>query len=254
MTGVRWPLPLPFRIALIGPLTTSGFTLASLAAACLGFVLAARRFHDEPPAVRRRLLWGLLWGALASLVAARLADQWTAPDLRFNDPRSWLPSLATGTGLAWAGGIVEGIVIFAAWLRSGGVPWRQALDRLAPVLAWAAAVGWLGVPYYGRLTQLPWGLRVAPGLALQPIQVYGFLGFGGLGWLLAWQEARLAYAGGNGVTLLALASAIRLLLGFALPGARAFGPWTATQLADAALLVGALLWGSSLAAAGAGPP
>ncbi len=249
MTGVRSPLPLPVRITLVGPLTVSGFALAGLAAACLGFVLAARRFHDEPPAVRRRLLWGLLWASLAGLVAARLADQWTTPDLRFADPRSWLPSLAAGTGLAWAGGIVEGIVIFAAWLRGGGVPWRPALDRLAPALAWATAVGWLGAPFYGRLTQLPWGLRVAPGLALQPIQVYGALGFGGIGWLLARQEPALAYAGGNGATFVALASALRLLLGFALPGAPAFGPWTATQLADAALLVAALLWGRSLAAA-----
>jgi hypothetical protein len=138
-------------------------------------------------------------------------------------------------------------VIFAAWLRGGGVPWRPALDRLAPALAWATAVGWLGAPYYGRLTQLPWGLRVAPGLALQPIQVYGFLGFGGLGWLLAWQEARLAYAGGNGVTLVALSSALRLLLGFVLPGARTLGPWTPAQAADVLLLGAALLWGRSLA-------
>lgn len=247
-------LPLPQYIPLLGPFGVSGFLLAALAGGVAGRALTGRLLRDRP-ALRAPTLESLVPLLLGALVGGRLGNQLAIPDLRWAQPLTWLS--ATGTSLSYAGAVVGALL--AVWwsLRPRPAGERLAvLDALAPGVALALGIGWLGMPALGR-PEAAFRAPLYGGVGVQPVQLYGLLGFAGLAALLWWQRDRLDYAGQGLVTLVALGSAFRFVLGFAVPAPLALPPWSATQLADAALallaLGAALRWGHRPGAFPAGP-
>lgn len=235
--------PLPPFVKVYGALGVSSLTLCGIAGTVAGRLLTRRLSRDAPPPVRATLelvLGPLLVGLL---VGARLFNQFAVGDLIWYNPFSWVR--VTGYSLSFTGGLV-GASVAVVWLV---VRWRQGnplalLDALAPGAALAVAIGWLGVPVLGRITHVPWALPVGPGVGIQPVQLYGFLGFAVIAAALSWQSPRVDYVGQNFISFVLLMAAFRFLLGFTEQTPAAAGPWSLTQLGDA----GTVLAGLGLAA------
>lgn len=237
-------LPLPTFIPLLGPFGVSGFALAAVAGVLAGSALNWRILRREPDIVRQAYVGSFEAMIIGLVVYARLANQLWTQDMVWNAPLTWL--LVTGDSLSYAGGLL-GVIAGLMWsLRRH--PRRAALavavsDALAPGAALAIAVGWLGVPVLGRITTVPWRLPVAPGVGVQPIQIYGLVAFGAVAAYLAWQSRRLDYPGQNLVTFVVLISAFRFVVGFFEQTPPAWGPWSLAQVADIGLALSALAAG-----------
>lgn len=235
--------PLPSFVKVYGPLGVSSLTLSGVAGTLAGRFLTSRVHRRAASAFRETLdlvLGPLLLGLLAG---ARLFNQFAVGDLVWYNPFSWVR--VTGYSLSFTGGLV-GAVVAVLWFvgrRREGSP-LAILDALAPGAALAVAIGWLGVPVLGRITHLPWALPVGPGVGIQPVQLYGFLGFAAIAAALSWQSSRMDYVGQNFISFVLLMAAFRFLLGFTEQTPAVVGPWSLTQLADA----GTVLMGLGLTA------
>ncbi len=209
------------------------------AAPAEGAEAGGRPAPPQAPQVRattESLIGPLLLGAL---LGGRLLNQVAVPDLQLSAPQTWLA--ITGASVSFTGALA-GAAVAAWWAlrpRPGAVGWT-ALDTLAPAASLAVALGWLGLPVVGRQTQWPWGWPAAPGILVQPVQIYGAAAFLALAGYLAWQLRRLDYPGQNVATFLALAGAVRLVLAFAAQATPALGAWSLTQLGDAATVAAGL--------------
>jgi hypothetical protein len=228
---------LPQVVNLFG-LELSGLLVAAAPALLAGAAAAAALGRRDPGAraAAAAAAVPLLCGAL---LGGRLANQALAPDLRPADPATWF--LLTGTSVSFSGALTGAAAGAALGLRGlGRAKQWAALDLLSVAAAVAVAVGWLGIPTRSRL-----GLPAAD---------LGLAGFAALAGLLWWQWPRRDYAGQNAATFVVLASALRFALGFLLPGAPLLGPWSLTQLGDAATGLAGLGLTSFLAARGARLP
>ncbi len=226
-------LPLPTYLPITGSVGASGLALTALLGLAVGLVVI--RLTPGPPAPRAN--WAVL--ALGLLVGGRLANQIAAPDLIWHEPTTWLA--ITGYSLSLTGALVGASA--ALWLalpRTARPQWRATLDRLAPGASAAIAVGWVGVPVLGRVTTWPWGLPIGPGTAVQPVQLYGLVGFGLLAAWLGATASHRAYPGEGFIRLAVIGSLLHFLIGFAEQTNRVLGPWTWAQIGDAALAVAGL--------------
>lgn len=235
--------PLPSFVKVYGPLGVSSLTLCGIAGTLGGRFLTRRLNRGTVPPFREALELVLGPLLLGLVVGARLFNQFAVGDLVWYNPLSWLR--VTGYSLSFTGGLV-GAVIAVAWFAS----WRREgrplaiLDALAPGAALAVAIGWLGVPVLGRITHVPWAMPAGPGVGIQPVQIYGFLGFAAIAAALSWQSFRVDYVGQNFISFVLLMTAFRFLLGFTAQTPAVVGPWSLTQVADA----GTVLAGLGLAA------
>jgi hypothetical protein len=227
---VALPQVIPlFGLQLSGLLVAAAAGLACGAALCL---VLARRGGSEPLADAGAAALPLLAGAL---IGARLANQLLSVDLQPADPATWF--LFTGTSVSFGGALVGGAAGALLGLRRLPAARRwAALDLLAAGAALAVAVGWLGLSGPSRLPV--------------PASDLGLAGFAGLAALLGWQWPRRDYAGQNAATFVVLASALRFALGFALQAPPLLGPWSLTQLGDAATGLAGLALTACLAARG----
>lgn len=237
-------LPLPSFIPLLGPIGISGFALAGIAGVLAGRLLTRHLARGGAGAVREAAEDALTPVLLGLLIGGRLGNQLWTQDLVWNGPLTWLK--VTGTSLSFAGGLL-GACAGLLWALRGRDD-RLALslavaDVFAPGAALAVAIGWVGVPVLGRVSSLPWALPVAAGAGVQPVQVYGLLGFGAVAAWLTWQVNHLDYPGQNLVTFVVLLSAFRFVLGFSEQAPLWLGPWSPTQVADAGLAVAGLALG-----------
>lgn len=235
-------LPLSQYIRVAGPFGVSGFALTAAAGAVAGRGVLQALLRGGSP-LRAEVLEVLLPLLLGALVGGRLGNQVVLPDLNWRQPLTWLS--ASGTSLSYAGALIGAGV--AVWWSLGARPLRhrlQVLDLLAPAAAAGIAIGWLGVPALGHASAA-FHPPLYGGVGVQPVQLYGAVGFAAIAaWL--WRQASvLDFPGQNLATFVALMSAFRFVLGFLVPGPVVFGPWSAAQVADAVLalvgLVGGLL-------------
>lgn len=177
----------------------------------------------------------------------------------------WSALLSRG-GLVWYGGFVGGslAVTVNGWRRR--VPWRFALELVAPALAVGYAVGRVGCflveDDYGVPTSLPWGMRfpqgwppstaqslardfgvaIPPGtqptevLAVHPTQLYE-VGLMLLAFWLLWRLRRHQHAAGWLFgSYLVLAGLERFLVEFLrAKDDRIFGPFTVAQSVSVAI-------------------
>ncbi len=232
--------PLPSFVKVYGPFGVSSLTLCGIAGTLAGRFLTSRLNRGAVSPFRKTL--ELLLGPLllGMVVGARLFNQIAVRDMVWYNPFSWLH--VTGYSLSFTGGLLGGVVavLWFVGRRRAGTP-LAILDTLAPGAALAVAIGWLGVPVLGRITHLPWALPVGPGVGIQPVQIYGFFGFGAIAAALSWQLSRVDYVGQNFITFVLLMSAFRFLLGFTEQTPAVVGPWSLTQLGDAVTVLAGLV-------------
>lgn len=235
-------LPLPPYVHIAGPFGVSGFVLAAGVGIAAGYLLTAYLLRAVPEQ-RASVLGSIVPLLLGALVGGRLGNQLVIPDLRWREPFTWLA--ATGTSLSYAGALLcAGAAVWWS-LGSAAAGLRLAvLDALAPGAALGIAVGWLGVPALGSPTAA-FRPPLYGGIGVQPIQIYGALGFTAIALWLIWQHRRLDFRGQGFATFIALMSAFRFVLGFAVPSPQLLPHWSATQVGDAVLAIlgmGCALW------------
>ena len=110
-----------------------------------------------------------VWGVAAGIVGARLyhvATSWEElPD------EWWGPFAVWEGGLGIWGGIAGGVLVGSWIARRSGASALELLDAAAPGLLIAQAIGrvgnWWNQELFGRPTDLPWALEIAP--ARRPI-------------------------------------------------------------------------------------
>jgi prolipoprotein diacylglyceryl transferase len=111
-------------------------------------------------------IWAIaLWAVPAGLIGARLyhvVTDWKAyfPDRPLEALFIWQG------GLGIPGGIIAGVLVGVYVARKRGLRVPVALDVVAPALPLAQAIGrlgnWFNQEVFGRPTDLPWGLEIAP--------------------------------------------------------------------------------------------
>lgn len=233
-------LPLPSFIHIWGGLGVSGFAFAGVIGLISGQWWIRRQLRGQSQKVQAVVDACWTPAVVGLLIGGRIANQFMTQDFVWYSPTTWLP--VTGFSLSYAGALLGAVAAVWWTARRQGVsnPFT-VLDLLTPGAALVIAVGWVGVPVVGRVTTLPWALPVAAGIGIQPVQLYGLVGFGALTALLAWEAPRTDYPGQNFATLVVLGSALHFLLGFAEQTPLAVSPWSLAQLADAALALGGLV-------------
>lgn len=242
-------LPLPLYMHLIGPLGISGFAAAGLVGLAAGYLLTLLVLRTVPARFRAAALAAFTPVLVGLVVGGRIANQLWTQDLMWSAPLTWLQ--LAGTSLSYAGGLL-GALVALTWSVRGGTGRTRTeeasaiADALAPGAAAALAIGWLGVPVLGHVTKVPWALPVAPGVGVQPVQVYGLLAFGAVAAWLAWQHRHLDYTGQNLVTFIVLMSAFHFIIGFTEQTPTAWGPWSLAQVADVALVLAGIGLGAWL--------
>jgi len=148
----------------LGPLTIHLYGLTLLVAIAAATYITGRRW------ARHGGEWDLIyrcaiWGVGAGIVGARLyhlATSWNEV------PGGWTGPFAIWKGgLGVWGGIAAGCLAGAFVARRAGANVPLLADCLAPGLLVAQAIGrlgnWWNQELYGRPTNLPWGLEIAPG-------------------------------------------------------------------------------------------
>lgn len=160
-------------------------------------------------------------------------------------------------GLMWQGGLLGGVLAGILYFRRKKVPLGTAADVFAPGLALGQAFGRIGCFFagccYGATCRWPWAVTfrapdsLAPrGVPLHPTQLYDALSnflIAGLLWTWGRKSEFSSGRGRLAFAYLALASAARLGMEAFRDDARGvLGPWTATTVLAAALLI-AGAWG-----------
>ncbi len=146
----------------IGPIHAYGLMIAIgvLAAA----ELSARRWKAREGDPND--MWTVaLWAVPAGLIGARLYHVITDWQLYFPDDPLGALAIWNG-GLGIPGGIVAGVGVGLYVGHRRGMRLSSALDAVAPALPLAQAIGrlgnWFNQEVFGRPTDLPWGLEIAP--------------------------------------------------------------------------------------------
>jgi prolipoprotein diacylglyceryl transferase len=106
-----------------------------------------------------------IWAVPAGLIGARLYHVATDWNRLYADRPLDAFKIQEG-GLGIPGGIALGVIVGVLVARSRGIRLGPGLDAVAPALPLAQAIGrlgnWFNQELYGRPTDLPWGLEIAP--------------------------------------------------------------------------------------------
>ena len=147
----------------IGPLDLTFYGLLIALGALAAIALAQRRWSQrggDPELVQRIGIWSVA----AGVVGARVA--YLIPRLDRFEGR-WIETIYIWEGgLAIFGGLIAGTVTGCLLARRAGVSLPDMLDAVAPAIPLAQAIGRWGNYFnqelFGRPTDLPWGLEIAP--------------------------------------------------------------------------------------------
>ena len=194
----------------LGPFPVRAYALCIIAGIVAAVWLAERRWvarGGKPGVIQDIALWAVPFG----IVGGRLYHVVTDPEPYFGSGREPINALYIWNGgLGIWGAIALGAV--GAWIgaRRGGVRLGEIAGVLAPALPLAQAIGrwgnWFNQELFGGPTDLPWGLRIAPGhrpagyendATFHPTFLYESLWDLGVVGLVLWVERRFQVAGGR---------------------------------------------------------
>jgi prolipoprotein diacylglyceryl transferase len=147
----------------IGPLDLTFYGILIALGALAAITLAQRRWSQrggDPELVQRIGVWSVA----AGVVGARVA--YLIPRFGRFEGR-WIEMLYIWEGgLAIFGGLIAGTITGCLMARRAGVDVLDLLDAVAPAIPLAQAIGRWGNYFnqelFGRPTDLPWGLEIAP--------------------------------------------------------------------------------------------
>ncbi|HEV2071362.1 MAG TPA: prolipoprotein diacylglyceryl transferase [Acidimicrobiales bacterium] len=147
----------------IGPLDLTFYGILIALGALAAIALAQRRWAErggDPELVQRIGVWSVA----AGVVGARVA--YLIPRLERFEGR-WIEMLYIWEGgLAIFGGLIAGTLTGCLMARRAKVDLLDLLDAVAPAIPLAQAIGRWGNYFnqelFGRPTELPWGLEIAP--------------------------------------------------------------------------------------------
>ena len=147
----------------IGPLDLTFYGILIALGALAAIALAQRRWSQRggDPELMQRIG---VWSVAAGVVGARVA--YLIPRLDRFEGR-WIEMLYIWEGgLAIFGGLIAGTLTGCLMARRAGVDLPNLLDAVAPAIPLAQAIGRWGNYFnqelFGRPTDLPWGLEIAP--------------------------------------------------------------------------------------------
>jgi prolipoprotein diacylglyceryl transferase len=147
----------------IGPLDLTFYGILIALGALAAIALAQRRWSQRggDPELMQRIG---VWSVAAGVVGARVA--YLIPRLDRFEGR-WIETLYIWEGgLAIFGGLIAGTLTGCLMARRAGVDLPDLLDAVAPAIPLAQAIGRWGNYFnqelFGRPTDLPWGLEIAP--------------------------------------------------------------------------------------------
>lgn len=145
----------------LGPFRLYGLCIALGVIAAV--TLSAHRWErkgGDPDDIYSIAIWAVPAGVIGSRIY-HVATDWKS----YQD--DWIDAFKiTQGGLGIPGGIFFGVLVGYLVVRVRKLPARQLLDCVAPALPLAQAIGRLGNYFnqevFGRPTDLPWGLEIAP--------------------------------------------------------------------------------------------
>ena len=147
----------------IGPLDLTFYGMLIALGALAAIALAQRRWSErggDPELMQRIGVWSVAAGVLGARVA------YLIPRLERFEGR-WIEMLYIWEGgLAIFGGLIAGTLTGCLMARRANVDLLDLLDAVAPAIPLAQAIGRWGNYFnqelFGRPTDLPWGLEIAP--------------------------------------------------------------------------------------------
>jgi prolipoprotein diacylglyceryl transferase len=150
----------------LGPVPLRAYALGIIIGALVAIWIGERRFQARGG--RAGLIGDIaIWAIPFGIVGARIYHVMTDPELYFGQGRN-----AVDVFLIWKGGLgIWGAVLGGALgayigCRRYGASFAKVADALAPGLLVAQAIGRIGNYFnqelFGRPTDLPWGLEIAP--------------------------------------------------------------------------------------------
>jgi prolipoprotein diacylglyceryl transferase len=160
----------------LGPLDLGTFGILTAVAVLLGYVvlradLRRRKLPDIADTV-------VLVTAFSGILGAKLYHS-------LETPANFAAEFFSRSGLAWAGGLVAGILSLFLLARYYKIPIATMFDVTAPAAALGYAIGRIGCLVsgdgdYGTPTSLPWGMSFPHGLVpttdrVHPTPIYEFL-------------------------------------------------------------------------------
>jgi prolipoprotein diacylglyceryl transferase len=165
MTSMSIPSP-PAGVWEIGPVPIRAYALIIVLGIVVAVWLGERRWRargGHPGEIQDLAIWVVPFGVVGAR-AYHVATDW---DNYFGPDGSALEALFIWHGgLGIWGAVAAGVFGAYLWARRRDTRLPVVLDVLAPCVVVAQAVGrwgnWFNQELYGRATDLPWGLEIAP--------------------------------------------------------------------------------------------
>ena len=217
---VPFSIPSPSEgVWYLGPLPIRGYALAIILGIVVAIWIAERRWvarGGRPGEIQDLAVWGVPFG----LVGGRLYHVATDHELYFGAGGSaWQALYVWKGGLGVWGAIALGAVGVVIGARVKGIKMLPVLDAMAPSVLVAQALGrwgnWFNQELFGKPTDLPWGLEVSdgtaidagyePGTTFHPTFLYECLwDLGAFGFVI-WADRRFRLGRGRVVALYVMA-------------------------------------------------
>lgn len=157
--------PPPIRgIDLPGPFFIAFYTLVIMIGIVLAVVVATRLWKSRG-GQSDDVFSAMLWAVLIGILGARIYHVISSPDAYFgpDGDLTRIPQLWQG-GLSIIGAVMAGSVAVWIFCRRNGIKFGAFADAIVPGVLLAQAIGrwgnWFNQELFGRITDLPWGLRI----------------------------------------------------------------------------------------------
>jgi prolipoprotein diacylglyceryl transferase len=226
----------------IGPLDLSAYGLMIAFGVVAATALAGRRLEARRAGTRDDLNAIAVPAVIAGVLGARLYHVLTSFDTYRDDLLSSLAIWKGGLGIP--GGLIAGVLVGLIAVRRRGLDRSQVLAAAAPAIPLAQAIGrwgnWWNQELYGRATDLPWALEIAPehlpaaalvGTTFHPTFLYESLWNLGVCAALLMIDRKRTLTGGSLLAIYTLAYSIGRfwIEGLRIDPATSLGPWRLNQ-------------------------
>lgn len=153
----------------IGPLTLRLYGLCIAVGVIAAVIISSRRWEargGDPDDIGTLALWCVPAGVIGARMY-HVATDWNR--LYADDPMAAFD--ITNGGLGIPGGVALGVLVGLVVVKVKKLPALPLLDVVAPAIPVAQAIGrlgnWFNQELFGRPTDLPWGLKVDPEVAIE---------------------------------------------------------------------------------------